>query len=63
MLKAPDGDQEAFLDALSDEQIIAVSGTAFGAPGYVRLAYCLPTDDIKASIPHFENVAKKYGIL
>ncbi len=63
LLKAPDGDHETLLENLKSEGIIAVGGDAFEAPGYVRLSYCLDTQDIYDSMPHFKNVASMYGLI
>ena len=37
-------------------------GASFGAPGYVRLAYCVSPDMIKRSLTAFENLAVDCGI-
>ena len=63
LLKAPDGDHDKFAENLMEEGIIVVGGDAFECPGYVRLSYCLDTEDIEKSLPHFKNVARKYGLV
>ena len=36
------------------------SGEGFGAPGYVRLAYCVKKDMIERSMPAFAKLIKEY---
>ena len=62
LLAAPDGDEEKLLARLFDRRIVAVGGTDFGCPGYVRLSYCLPPRAIVRSIPAFSEVAAEYGL-
>ncbi len=49
--KAPGGDDQAFTRRLFDENVLAVPGTGFGYPGYVRLAFCVSEDIIRRSGP------------
>lgn len=60
LVKAPDGDAEAFVEAGKKEHIIMVSTRSFGCPGYVRLAYCVPYKMIERSLPAFERLAVQY---
>jgi aspartate aminotransferase len=39
--------------------ILAVPGSGFGGPGYFRMAYCVPEDVIKRSIPKFKEAMEK----
>ncbi|MDR0551890.1 MAG: pyridoxal phosphate-dependent aminotransferase [Spirochaetaceae bacterium] len=52
--KAPDGDDEAFCSLLKKHLILAVPGTAFGAAGYARFAYCVNERVIRASLKAFK---------
>ena len=45
-----------------EKDILVVPGDAFGCPGYVRLAYCVPFDRIKRSLPAFKALAEEYGL-
>ncbi|MGB4587025.1 MAG: pyridoxal phosphate-dependent aminotransferase [Rectinemataceae bacterium] len=46
------GDQ-AFLDLLKAENILVVPGSAFGKPGYFRIAFCVDQAVIKGALPGF----------
>ena len=61
-VKAPDGDSQAFCRKAMEKDILVVPGDAFGCPGYVRLAYCVPYDRIKRSLPAFKALAEEYGL-
>ena len=62
LLAAPDGDEQLLLDRLVACRIIAVGGTDFGCPGYVRLSYCLAPEAIARALPAFAQVAREYGL-
>ena len=62
LLAAPDGDEQLLLDRLAACRIIAVGGTDFGCPGYVRLSYCLAPEAIARALPAFAQVAREYGL-
>lgn len=61
-IKAPGGDSQAFCRKAMEKDILVVPGDAFGCPGYVRLAYCVPFDRIKRSLPAFKALAEEYGL-
>lgn len=61
-VKAPGGDDLAFVEAAKKYHLLLVSGTGFAGPGYVRLAYCVDKEMIKRSLPAFEALAKEYGL-
>ena len=61
-LKVPDGDDAAFVRNAKKYNILAVPGTSFAGPGYVRLAYCVSADTIKNSLPGFARLAAEYGL-
>jgi len=48
-VKTPIPDDIAFCNALVQERILAVPGTGFGWPGYVRFAYCTAENTITAA--------------
>ena len=52
-VKAPNGDAKAFSEAAKSVNILLVAGDDFGCPGYARIAYCVPYDRIKRSLPAF----------
>ncbi len=49
-------DDIAFVEALKKERILAVPGTGFGGPGYIRLAYCVNVESIRRSAEGFARV-------
>ncbi|NDV19695.1 pyridoxal phosphate-dependent aminotransferase [Pseudodesulfovibrio sp. JC047] len=58
--KAPDGDDVAFCAALQEEKILAVPGTGFGCPGYVRLAFCVSEEVILRAMDGFARTMATY---
>lgn len=54
-LKTPIADDVAFTKALQKELILAVPGTGFGGPGYIRLAYCTDDATITNAMPGFKR--------
>lgn len=59
-LKSPTADEKEFVREAKKHNLILVSATTFGCPGYVRLAYCVPYDMIERSLPAFKAVAQIY---
>ncbi|HWP69145.1 MAG TPA: pyridoxal phosphate-dependent aminotransferase [Rectinemataceae bacterium] len=54
----PCGDA-AFLDRLRAENILVVPGSAFGTPGYFRIAYCVEDSTIEGAMPGFLRAMRK----
>ena len=63
LLKAPEGDGRAFSRRCMAEDVLVVPGEEFFCPGYVRLAYCVPEERLRRSLPAFRRIAESYGIL
>ncbi len=57
--RSPLDDDVAFVQALKEENILAVPGRGFGRPGYFRLAFCVPESTIVAAAPGFARVMAK----
>jgi aspartate aminotransferase len=57
--KSPIADDVKFCAMLQEEKILAVPGQGFGAPGYFRLAFCVPDSVIAGSAQAFKNAMKK----
>ena len=57
--KSPIPDDMEFINRLTDELILAVPGTGFGAPGYFRLSYAVPDATITGSLAGFKRVLDK----
>jgi len=51
--KTPIADDVAFIGMLQREGILAVPGTGFGRPGYMRLSLTIPRESIERSLPGF----------
>lgn len=59
-IKSPSGDAEEFCERAKKHEILIVPSTGFGTPGYARLAYCVASSVITASLPAFESLIKEY---
>ncbi len=55
-------DNLEFADELSKNLVLVVPGTAFGAPGYFRIAFCVEDRVIEGSLTGFRKTAQKYGL-
>ncbi len=53
--KSPIKDDIKFVKILSEQNILAVPGTAFGGPGHFRLSYAVPDKTIKGSFAGFKK--------
>ena len=54
-------DDVDFCTLLQEEKILAVPGRGFGAPGYIRLAFCIDEKVIAASAEAFKRAMAKAG--
>lgn len=59
-MKAPEPDANAFCERAKGHELLLVPGDDFGCSGYVRIAYCVSTEQILNSIPAFEQLYKEY---
>lgn len=59
-LKALEDDAGAFCEKAKQFELLLVPGDSFGYPGYVRISYCVSTEQIEKSLPAFEKLAKLY---
>jgi aspartate aminotransferase len=53
-------DADAFCEKAKEEDLLVVSATGFGCPGYVRISYCVDGDMIRRSFGAFERLYQKY---
>lgn len=60
-VKAMEADANAFCERAKQYELLLVPGDDFGCPGYVRISYCVPTEQIKQALPAFEKLSKDYG--
>ena len=61
--KTPGGGDGAFSDALKKRLILGVPGSAFGAGGWIRFAYCVDEKIIRASSAAFKKAAEEFSAL
>jgi len=59
-LKSPEPDAYAFCEKAKAYELLLVPGDDFGCPGYVRIAYCVTTEQIRRSLPAFRQLAALY---
>lgn len=60
-VKALESDANAFSDAAKEFGLLLVPGDSFGAPGYVRVSYCVQTEMIQRALPAFRALAEQYS--
>lgn len=60
-VKSPVADEEEFVNEGKKHHILMVKGSAFGCPGFVRLAYCVSHKTIQNALPAFEKLAQVYS--
>ncbi len=61
-MKSPVESDKEFCEIAKRENILIVPGSAFGCPGYVRIAYCVSNDTIRNSMSGFEKISKSLGL-
>lgn len=61
-IKTPEND-EKFAEKAKEFNILLVPGSAFGAPGFVRIAYCTDTSVIERSLPAFKKLSEFYKLI
>jgi len=60
-VKSMDESDAAFVAAAKKHNLLIVPGSAFGCPGFVRMAYCVDHEMIRRSLPSFKKLAGEYG--
>jgi aspartate aminotransferase len=58
-VKAPVADDKAFAEMAKSKNILLVPGSAFGCPGYVRIAYCVAYSTIENALPGFKALIEE----
>lgn len=53
--KSPTEDERIFVEALKNERVLAVPGSGFGLPGYIRLTFCVSETTIANSAESFKR--------
>jgi aspartate aminotransferase len=59
-VKSPEADAKAFCKRAKKYELLFVAGDDFGCEGWVRIAYCVPTERIEKALPLFEKLAEEY---
>ncbi len=59
-VKALEKDAYAFYERAKKYELLLVPGDDFGCEGYVRIAYCVTTEQIERSLPAFKKLAEEY---
>lgn len=57
-----EADDYAFCERAKKYDLLLVPGTDFGAPGHMRISYCVQTETVKRALPLFAKLAKEYGL-
>ena len=61
-VKALEEDAYAFCERAKKYELLLVPSDDFGCPGFVRIAFCVSEERIKASLPAFRALAQSYGL-
>ena len=61
-VKAAEADAAAFCERAKKYELLLVNGADFGAPGWVRVAYCVKTEQIERALPLVKKLAEEYGL-
>ncbi len=59
-VKALEEDAAAFCERAKDFELLLVPSDSFGVKGYVRISYCVSTQQIKNSLPAFRALYESY---
>lgn len=59
-VQALEEDANAFCEKAKEFELLLVPGDDFGTKGYVRIAYCVTTEQIENSLPAFKALAEAY---
>ncbi|MBQ8264239.1 MAG: pyridoxal phosphate-dependent aminotransferase [Oscillospiraceae bacterium] len=59
-MKALEPDAKAFSERAKANELLIVPGDDFGAPGSVRISYCVAKDMIERSLPAFRALMEEY---
>ena len=59
-VKAMEDDSRAFAEKAKKHELLLVPADSFGAPGYVRVSYCVNPEQIENALPAFKALAEEY---
>ena len=63
LMKSPEPDAAAFSHRAMELDLLFPDTNSFAYPGYVRIAYCVPTQRVEKALPRFQKLAEMYGLL
>ncbi len=55
-----EGRAQTFSERAKQFDLLLVPGSGFGAPGHVRVAYCVQPETIQCALPKFKALADSY---
>ena len=61
-VRSPEPDAYAFFEKAKKHELLLVPSNDFGVPGFVRISYCVSTEQIERSLPAFKALAQEYGL-
>ena len=61
-VKSPEADAKAFSEKAKKYEILIVPSDDFGMEGFVRISYCVSTEQIERSLPSFKKLAEEYSL-
>ena len=59
-VEALEKDANAFSEKAKEFELLIVPADSFGTPGFVRISYCVSTEQIEKSLPAFKALAEAY---
>ena len=59
-VKSPEADANAFCLRAREQELLLVPADDFGTPGFVRIAYCVSTEQIQRALPAFQKLMESY---
>lgn len=60
-VQALEPDATAFCEKAKEQELLLVPADDFGCPGFVRIAYCVTTEQIERALSAFQRLAQAYG--
>lgn len=60
--RVPDADDVRFVRRLAEKLVLTVPGSGFGAPGHIRISFCVAKETIRRSFEGFAAIAGEYGV-
>ncbi|MBR7117439.1 MAG: pyridoxal phosphate-dependent aminotransferase [Clostridia bacterium] len=61
-MKTPCPSAKEFAEVAKKFELLLVPSDSFGCGGYVRISYCVTTEQIERALPAFKRLAEEYGL-